>query len=173
MEADRLKWNEKHRGNAAPGQPVSVVVDHYHKAPSGLALDLACGLGRHSLFLADLGWRVEAMDISEHALSRVQHPNIATVQQDLDHWEPPIEKYALILDLYFLDRSLFPKIERALQPGGLFIMETFLIESNRIENQKFKLQPGELEAAFGHWDFLFQSEANGLASIVAQKPRKS
>ncbi len=81
MEMDRLKWNRKFR-EKPKRQPVCPVVEKYwREAPSGKALDLACGLGRNSLFLAEHGMTVDAVDISDVALDRLEHPHISTLTQ--------------------------------------------------------------------------------------------
>ena len=36
---------------------------------NGYVLDLACGKGRHSIFLSNLGYNVLAVDIDEHKLN--------------------------------------------------------------------------------------------------------
>ncbi len=43
------------------------------EAPKGRALDIGCGEGRHSLFLAQNGYTVDAVDISEKAIQRLEH----------------------------------------------------------------------------------------------------
>jgi len=170
MERDRLKWNTKYSVLQEPGKPASIVLDYYQQAPPGPALDLACGLGRHSLFLANQGIEVDAVDISDRALKHLEHPRVQTFCQDLDSWTALPDRYTLVVDLYFLDRRLFPQIISCLQSGGLLIMETALLASNHIGNPKYKLKPGELLAVFGHWEILYHSEAGDIGSLVARKP---
>lgn len=53
-----------------PGRedPDSVLAEYARTASRGAALDLGCGVGRHSVYLAALGYDVEAVDASEPAL---------------------------------------------------------------------------------------------------------
>jgi tellurite methyltransferase len=37
---------------------------------AGVALDLACGLGRHALWLAERNWRVCGVDLSDVAIGK-------------------------------------------------------------------------------------------------------
>ena len=43
---------------------------------AGTALDLACGLGRHALWLASRNWRVCGVDLSEVAIKKLNHAAI-------------------------------------------------------------------------------------------------
>ncbi len=56
MDKVREKWNRIYSQNRSPGSPSTVLTDNLHLWPSrGTALDLACGLGADSLFLAARG----------------------------------------------------------------------------------------------------------------------
>jgi SAM-dependent methyltransferase len=94
---------------------------------AGRALDLAAGLGRHALWLAERGWQVSAVDVSEVALGKLGQAagqlNLNVTLLALDAAEYTFEPagFDLIVLFYHLDRTLFPKIVSALNPGGLFI----------------------------------------------------
>jgi SAM-dependent methyltransferase len=90
------------------------------------ALDLAGGLGRHALWLAQRGWAVSVVDISEVALQKLHDTSVA-LQLDLQLHCGDVADYALrreqfdlIVLFYHLDRRLFAPIIRGLKPGGLF-----------------------------------------------------
>jgi SAM-dependent methyltransferase len=99
---------------------------------AGTALDLACGLGRHALWLASRNWRVSGVDISDVAIGKLNHAALAlNVNLDLflgDAAEYRFEptRFDVIALFYHLDRSLFPKIVSALNPGGLLISKISL-----------------------------------------------
>jgi SAM-dependent methyltransferase len=94
---------------------------------AGMALDLAAGLGRHALWLADRGWQVSAVDVSEVAIGKLSQAagqlnvkiNLFAVDAAEFAFEP--SGFDLIVLFYHLDRRLFPKIVSALNPGGLFV----------------------------------------------------
>ena len=94
---------------------------------AGRALDLAAGLGRHSLWLAERAWRVSAVDISEVALGKLDQAagplkaNLNLFAMDAAEYAFEAEGFDLIVLFYHLDRGLFPKIVLALKPGGLVI----------------------------------------------------
>jgi hypothetical protein len=71
-----------------------VVSDSYPKA--GAALDLAGGIGRHALWLADKRWQMSTVDISEVAITRLSQEAL---------------QLNLALDLFALDATVY-KFER-------------------------------------------------------------
>ncbi len=100
VKADRDKWNEHYRGRscAEMSGPNALLVEWLPRleisSPSPLAVDVACGAGRHALYLARHGWRVEAMDVSDVALARLdglaraEQLDITCLQRDFEP-EPP------------------------------------------------------------------------------------
>jgi SAM-dependent methyltransferase len=52
------------------GQPNAVLVEEIDGMEPGAALDLGCGEGADSIWLAEQGWRVTGADISQVALER-------------------------------------------------------------------------------------------------------
>ncbi len=91
------------------------------------ALDLAAGLGRHSLWLAERTWRVTAVDVSEVALGKLRQSadqlklNIDLLATDAVEYPFQSAGFDLIVLFYHLDRRLFPKIVAAMSPGALLI----------------------------------------------------
>jgi tellurite methyltransferase len=79
----------------------------------------------------------------------------------------------------YLQRSLFPRMVRALRPDGVLLMETFTqaqIEfSGGPQNPAYLFETGELREAFPEMCVLFYRELRagiGIASLVAKKPAK-
>ncbi len=116
----------------------------------GDVLDLACGAGRHARHLADLGYRVEAVDRDESQLSRLADvPRISTRQADLEGGPWPYfgRQFDGIVVANYLWRPLMPRIMAALAEGGTLIYETFMLGNERFgkpSNPQFLLRPGEL-----------------------------
>jgi SAM-dependent methyltransferase len=157
--------------------------------PSGNALDVACGAGRHSLFLANHNWTVTAVDASETALDLLrthQQPNIRSVLANLEAFEFLIqsETYHLICDFYYLQRDLFPAIAAGIKPGGFFVGEIPMVDHRPgvpPMNPAFLLQPGELRSFFEGWELLESAERipadtergghrRRVATLIARKP---
>jgi tellurite methyltransferase len=183
---DAARWNRKYleRDLEAARKPRPLLVEHRHLLPrSGLALDVAAGLGGDSEFLARRGLTVVAVDISLVALraARARVPGLLAVNADLDRFPLPRGAFDVILNFYFLDRGLWPAYERALKPGGLLIVETLTEEARRVRpdfDPHYLLRAGELCHAFRHWDVLTCREEvvmrTGLerpvACLVARRP---
>lgn len=149
----------------------------------GTALDLACGLGGNSLFLAGLNYQVQAIDISDVAIEFVNeqaakdHLNIETRIGDLTEmmdrqWLK--EPFDLIVITYYLDRKLFPIVKNLIKDSGYFFMETYFYsphsENKQISDQ-FKLQPNELLKEFKDWGILYfeENEQEGRQTIFCRK----
>lgn len=149
---DKERWESKYQTKKMPKQPVEIV-EKYAKLASGkMALDIACGQGRNARFLAQQGFKVDALDISPTALQSLDGiENITTKEVDFDTYQLEENKYDLIVCTYFLERALFPQIEKALKEGGLLILETFMHHHENTKepsNRRFMLEEGELEVTF-------------------------
>ena len=150
--ADKERWNEKYQNNQIPDEPIKLIKEYATLATDKQALDVACGMGRHSKYLASLGFEVDALDVSSVAIEQLQNiPHIHAKEVDFDTYTLPKESYDIIVCSYFLERKLFPQMIEALKPNGIILLETFLHDDNneRIpSNPDFLLQKGELESSF-------------------------
>ena len=128
MHQDRLKWNEKYQSVEYPDEPAQIVRQYASLSGGKKALDIAAGNGRNALFLADLGFAVDAVDISDAGLSLFagKRPGIHPICVNLDQFDIPTSRYDLIVNIKYLNRRLFPHIREGLSPGGILIFQTFL-----------------------------------------------
>jgi len=118
-------------------QPCQWLIMNQHRLPqSGRALALGDGEGRNGVFLAELGFEVTSVDLSEvglnkaRDLARKRGVTIQTVQADLEHYEIEAESQDLIVSIYChlpdaIRKLVHERAEVALKPGGLFILEAF------------------------------------------------
>ncbi len=153
--------------------------------PRGRALDLACGSGRASIFLAHAGWEAEGWDADPSALElarafAAREGVRATLHQvDLEDGTLPDRAgtFAVIVVIRYLHRELFPWLERALAPGGALVYETFRRGQERFgtpRNPRHLLEPGELARAFPSLAIELHEEtpadrAPVLARLLARK----
>ena len=118
--------------------------------PGGEVLDLACGSGRHSRFLASLGFRVCAIDRDPEALAALSGiAGIEIRRSDLENGPWPLmgRRFDGVIVTNYLHRPLFPRIVEAVSPTGLLVYETFAAGNERFgkpSNPDFLLRPGEL-----------------------------
>ena len=184
MEKDREKWNKKYEsGEYLLKDPSEIIKKFYHLAPKGYALDIACGLGRNALFLAEKGFIVDAMDISDIALEKLKNKeNINPIRADLDIYNLPEEKYSLVLNINYLNRRLFPQIKESLIKGGILIFQTFTLHNEKgfmqPKNKDFLLRKNELLKAFSDLYIIYYEEKEiikpdnekaFISSLVAKK----
>jgi SAM-dependent methyltransferase len=140
------------------GQDPSPWVQRWtHLLPPGTrVLDLACGAGRHSHWLAAHGMAVWSVDRDEAALARVRDhwPNGAphaphTLCMDLENGPWPLggETFGAVVVTNYLWRPLWPHLLAALAPGGVLVVETFAHGNASVgkpSRPDFLLQTGEL-----------------------------
>ncbi|GIU00362.1 SAM-dependent methyltransferase [Sulfurovum sp. TSL6] len=182
-QEDKARWDDKWQNNPMTDEPIKLVSDYASLAPGLQALDIACGMGRHSKYLASRGFEVDALDISSVAIEELQNiPHIHAKEVDFDTYTLPKEKYDLIVCTYFLERRLFPQMIDALKPNGIILMETFLHHPDNertASNPAFLLNEGELETTFNtkcellqlpeFWDQDYRGFKTMKTSMVAKK----
>ena len=141
--------------NIGNSDPSDILEKYIFLASQGNALDLACGNGRNSRFLAQKGFQVDAVDISNIAINHLagQDPRINAICQDMDTWQIPQDHYQIIINIRFMDRRLFPMIEKGLKPGGILIFESFIDEK-----KAYCLEPNELLNAFENFHVVYYEE---------------
>jgi SAM-dependent methyltransferase len=190
MKADRKRWDKRFgRKEFALGkEPNPFLKKHIHLLPKGKALDIATGEGRNSVFLAQNGFEVDAVDISERGLKKTQKlarekgVHINTFLVDLDQYQIEKERYDLIANFYFLKRRLIPRMKKGLKKRGKVIFETYLLEHRTLgtggpKQAKYFLKPNELLRLFKNFRILFYREGifreggrkKAVASIIAEK----
>lgn len=107
---DRTEWDERYRAAPVlwPIDPGPFLGGEVGGQPAGRALDLGSGEGRNSVWLAERGWRVTAVDFSEVAIDRGREQareagveaSIAWVNEDLLEFRPATGVFDLVLSLF-------------------------------------------------------------------------
>jgi SAM-dependent methyltransferase len=190
LKSDQKRWDERFKGREfAFGKEANPFLRRYIRLlPKGKALDIATGEGRNAVFLAQHGFDVDAVDISERGLNKARKlahemgVKIHTVLSDLDTYQIDEERYDLIADFYFLRRSLIPKMKKGLKRGGRIIFETYILEHRNLDTSgpkqaKYFLKANELLRFFQGFRILFYREGiyeeggrrKAIASLIAEK----
>jgi SAM-dependent methyltransferase len=170
-----------------PGEPSDwLVMNADLLTPGGRALDVACGSGRHALWLAGAGFDVQALDrdaariaaLREHAARLARRVDAHVVDLEAGGVTLGDAVFDLVLVVNYLHRPLMPAILAAVKPGGLLVYETFTVgqeKRGRPTNPAFLLQRGELPRLVRPLTILRvrEGEFGGrfIASVVAQKKR--
>jgi tellurite methyltransferase len=182
-------WDERYsNGEHVIKEPMPLLVQVAGALPPGRALDLACGAGRHAIFLAERGWQVTAVDASHEginlaraeAFKRAVEVDWRVANLESHEFELEAEAYDLIALFYYLQRDLFARIRAGVRAGGCVIAVIHMVDQSpdmRPQNPAFLLRPGELRAEFGGWEILHDHEGEPTegghqrhtAEIVARK----
>jgi SAM-dependent methyltransferase len=189
----RREWEDRYRRGATWGPPSPFVVaaldviagrGNAARTTPRRALDVACGVGRHAFALAARGYRVVAVDHARTAVAalRARAGGLAIdgVVADVTRWPLPVARFDVVIVVDFLERSLLPALRTAVAPGGVLVMETFMVGQERHghpRNPAYLLRPGELLAACRGWTVLLAHEGEGggrvpacRAGIAAERP---
>lgn len=190
MKEDQKRWDKRYRERKPDlNRGANTLLKKYFRSlPKGKALDLAAGEGRNAVFLAEHGFEAEAVDISPVAISRARRlarargVRIKAIAADLDAYRLLPGRYDLILNFYFLDRRLIPRIKRGLKKGGMVVFETYTTEQKKLGTggpgqTQYVLKPNELLRLFRGFHVLFYREGvfreggkrRAIASLIARK----
>ena len=70
---DQQEWNEYYENtDEVWAEPDSDLIDEVERLPAGRALDLGAGEGINSIWLAEQGWQVKAVDFSTTAVIKIE-----------------------------------------------------------------------------------------------------
>ena len=135
---DRQQWDARYSGAEYEWSmhPNLFVAAELDGVPPGRALDLAAGEGRNSVWLAERGWRVTAVDFSRVGLDKgrklgaahgVADGQVDWIVADLSEYPLPRSSYDLVLIAYLqvgaaLRARVLAAAAAALVPGGTLLV---------------------------------------------------
>ncbi|RXK50349.1 class I SAM-dependent methyltransferase [Halorientalis pallida] len=151
-------WDERFRAGEYPQDPepdplLERAVDAF---PEGRALDVATGTGRNAVFLADEGYRVDALDQSragleitrENARERGVADRLELVQTDVASHAFPESRYAVVTVSFYRALDRLADIEAALEPGGYLFVQHHLRTTDAVDRgpstERYRFAANEL-----------------------------
>lgn len=139
MQEAKLFWEQRYaeRLSRKRGQAGQFLKQLVLDLPPQRVLELGCSTGDDSLWLAEQGWQVTAVDISEHAIQTARRlaqeaglaKQIAFLACDLSN-TLPAGQFELVCALYFQSPFDFPRIKilqaaaQRIVKGGHLLMIT-------------------------------------------------
>src|SRR5215207_1060185 len=137
----RERWNARYgvpEFEPFPNAPAEWLVEHRAlleglRTPERIprALDLACGDGRNARWLAERGFAVDAVDVSDVAIgalrlaAEARELSIDARVFDATQDALPVGEYDVVVVVHFLQRDVFGSLQAALRPRGVLLYETF------------------------------------------------
>jgi 2-polyprenyl-3-methyl-5-hydroxy-6-metoxy-1,4-benzoquinol methylase len=163
------RWQSRYKNRKTTPKVNETLKKYASFAPGRYALDIACGLGQNSWWLAEQGFRVDAVDFASNALKKIPpHPNIYKIESDIKDFDMGCERYDLIVCFNFFDPEIFERIKRALKKGGVVIYETYTYRKREI-NLSYTLAPNELIRNFLDFEICYYELVGDKAALVAKK----
>jgi 2-polyprenyl-3-methyl-5-hydroxy-6-metoxy-1,4-benzoquinol methylase len=177
-EQDRVRWDARYATSAAEpeGGPPPVFAAHVAEFPTaGTALDIACGQGAASFWLAQHGLDVLGVDVSAVAIAtaRAQAQRLGVTGRcrfavaDLDDGLPAGPLVDVILCHRFRDARLDRAVVSRLVPGGLLAI--CVLSEVGGSPGPFRARPGELTTAFADLDVIAAGEGDGQAWLLGRR----
>jgi SAM-dependent methyltransferase len=191
MNDERTSWDRRYReGSHGSQEPDSFLVSSYSEfieplfPKGGVALDVAGGVGRHAIWLAQHGWRVTLSDISEVGIAKARE-NAGELEKKIDFevrdsssFSAESKQYDLIMVFFYLERTIFPELVKALRPGGLLLYKTYTRLHPKFgrgpTHPMHLLEENELLRSFPGLTVLHYHETvrdRGIAEFVGRKTR--
>jgi SAM-dependent methyltransferase len=156
LEVER--WNailtaEKPRFNT---QPNSFLVEIVRGRKTGTALDVGMGQGRNAIWLAQQGWKVTGFDPAAKAVALALENaskagvTLTTEVTGVEDFQFGESRWDLIVLSYVGARGIHDKVQRALRPGGIVVLEAFHRDAARGRSigSGVVFDSGELPALF-------------------------
>lgn len=179
-EQDRERWDARHAlvSGDVPAPPDGLRGREDLLPAGGRALDVACGRGAVTAWLAGRGFAVDAVDVSATAVAAgaalvsASGGEVRWFRHDLDTGLPAAcaGPYDVVVCQRFRDPALHPVLAQRLAPGGLLVV-TVLSQVGDATGP-WRAEPGELLAAFGglgRLDVLAHHEGDGEARLLARR----
>lgn len=181
MRDDAERWDARYNGRLTNSPKMPKGLGGLELRRGGRCLDVACGMGEQSLWAAQQGFDVVALDASEVAITALNsaavnlgvRDRIESQVHDLDDGLPAdlAGSCALVICQRFRAEALYEHLVYMLQPGGVLVITVLSQVGRDGEPGPFHAGPGELIDAFRGLDvdIVRSLEADGEGTLVARR----
>ncbi len=173
MRSNYSEWDEIYRKNPLDtlgwelGWPRPILVEYAEKGaiPRGKALDLCCGAGTNTVYLAEKGFDVVGIDVSPTAVEYAQaqaaqaHINVAFIVESFLELTFEYSVFDFVFDMGCFhhvepeDRDKFISgVRRVLKSGGLYMLTCFSYQNGSAWNHFTEQQLKEFFGEFFTFD---------------------
>ncbi len=189
LSVERKVWSNTYNSMIQVSMlPTEFLTEVVKDIKPGKALDVACGQGRNSIFLASRGWNVTGFDIDAEALDSAQAKarrmgvEITTTQKSKKTFKYGVEQWDLIALIYAdvicggciaYDRAFIRQLRESLKPGGIVVYEFF--HRDALKNPPWGCDDDDMKDAFlkvGGFEILTYEEKDGYAEWDKRKRQK-
>src|SRR5664279_2880569 len=142
MKVDSQQWDERYSGDELvwTSTPNQFLVAEVVGLPAGRAVDLACGEGRNSIWLAEQGWKVTGVDFSPVGLAKAKRfadlwgVEVTWVESAVENWTPPPDGFDLVAVLYLQVPQPARSAALAIAASAVASGGTLLVVAHDVDN---------------------------------------
>lgn len=141
----------KNRDKSEAESFISKLLQQLNLPKSSFVIDLACGKGRHSEYLSDLGYKVLGLDLSENSIRKNKERENSQLSFHVHDMREPItqdltaEKADAVFNLFTSfgyfdteaeDHAVFRAVKNVLKDNGYFVLD--FLNASRVEKNLVK-----------------------------------
>lgn len=190
LSVERKVWSNTYNSMIQVSMvPTEFLTEVVKGVEPGTALDVACGQGRNSIFLASQGWDVTGFDIDSEALDSAEATaermgvKIHTAQKSKKTFKYGVNQWDLVALIYAdvicggciaYDRAFIRQLHDALKPGGIVVYEFF--HRDALKNPPWGCDDDDMKDAFlkvGGFEILQYEEKEGYAEWDKNKRKRA
>lgn len=179
-------WHAYYQATQTPRPRPHLVqaLEHFEPTVPRTAIDVGCGTGRDTLFLAGRGFRVTAFDSEPDAVETVlrqvgERSEVRAVQARFDTFDyHPVGLVNASASLFFCEAPVFDdvwcRIRNSILPDGLFCGQLLGPEDSWCSMERFDgnaLDRARLDDLFRGFEILNITERNGPGTTALGNPK--
>ncbi len=174
-------------GEVFSRRPNAFLAEMIRSRTPGSALDAGMGQGRNTIYLAQQGWQVTGIDISNEGVRQAKQEAARlglTIRAEVTSFEQfdfGESRWDLIVLIYEPAKAIAAKVVRALKPGGAVVVEDRHVDTRRVwpagsftDNELLLLFPGlrtlRYEDLWAQPDWSAKKIDERLVRLMAEKP---